>query len=468
MTLHHSIKMRLLLAATVAMTAATAHAQALQTAYFDDGFLYRHTLNPAMGNDRNFVAVPALGNVNADMHGNLSYKDIVRDNPLYPGQSGKKKTTFMNPYLSDPLDGFSTGWNRTGAEATLTVLAGGFKAWGGYNTVELNARSTTHVKLPYELFRFAVNTGNDNYDIGDLYANTQDYVELALGHSRDLNKKWRVGAKVKLLLGIADADVSMTGVRAKLTGSTWTLTGDAAAHMSMKGWKYKVGQKDYKAQSGSYTYINDVDVDGAGIGGVGLATDLGAVYRPDTHWEVSAALLDLGFIHWSNDCYATNADKTFSFDGFHDTGVKSSQGNTADDQWDKYSDQIAQFYNMQDQGDRGGRTTMLAGRLNVGAAYTLPGYDKLRLGLLSATRFWGEHTWTECRLGATWKPLSWIDGAVSFSAGTDPVNMGWVVNIHPKGFNMFVGMDRLPGTMSKEMIPVGGNASLSMGMNVTF
>lgn len=464
---HHLLSRQLLVAA-LALTAAAGHAQALQTGYFVDGFLYRHTLNPAMGNDQNYVAVPALGNVNVDMHGNLSYKDIVRDNPLYPTQSDKKKTTFMNPYLSDPLDGFSNGWNRTGAEATLTVLSGGFKAWGGYNTVELNARSTTHVKLPYELFRFAVNTGNDTYDIGDLYANTQNYVELAFGHSRDINKQWRVGAKLKLLLGVADADVSMKDVTATLTGNKWTVTGDAAAHMSMKGWRYKTKQKDYKAQTGSYTYINDIDVDGAGIGGVGVAADLGAVFRPDSHWEVSAALLDLGFIRWSNDCYATNADKTFSFDGFHDTGVNSSEGNTADDQWDKYSDQIAQFYNLQDKGDQGGRTTMLAGRLNLGASYTVPGYEKLKVALLSATRFWGEHTWTECRLGAAWAPLSWIDGAVNLSAGTDPVNMGWVVNIHPKGFNVFVGMDRLLGKTSKEMIPLGGNASLSMGMNVTF
>lgn len=464
---HHIISLCQLLL-VLALAPVSAYAQGLRSAYFTDGYLYQHTLNPAMGNDQNYVAIPALGNINAEAHGNFGYEDIVRDNPLYPTESSKKKTSFMNPYLSDPLKGFNKSWNRVGADANITLLSGGFKAWGGYNTVEINAKSSSNVKLPYELFRFAVDAGNDTYNIGDLYVNSQNYVEIALGHSRNINRQWRVGAKVKLLLGIADADVKMKDVTANLTGDSWTLHGDAQAHMSMKGWKYKTEEKEYKAQAGSYSYINDVDVDGAGIGGVGLAADLGAVFRPDKYWEVSAALLDLGFIHWSNDCYATNRDKDFIFDGFHDTGVKSNQGNTADDQWDKYSDQIAQFYNLQDEGDKGSRTTMLSARMNIGVRYTLPSYEKMHFGLLSATRFCGKHTWTEGRLSANWEPLNWLDGGVNLAANTFSTSMGWIINVHPKGFNVFFGMDHLIGKVSKEMIPLSSNASLSMGMNVTF
>ena len=45
---------------------------------------------------------------------------------------------------------------------------------------------------------------------------------------------------------------------------------------------------------------------------------------------------------------------------------------------------------------------------------------------------------------------------------------GWVVNIHPKGFNFFVGMDRLLGKVSKQGIPLNSNTSVSMGMNITW
>ena len=468
MQTHHNFFQRLLTLPVTMLLAVPTFAQGLRSAYFTDGYLYQHTLNPAMGNDQNYVALPALGNINAETHGNFGYEDLVRDNPLYPTESDKKKTSFLNPYLSDPLKGFNKSWNRVGADVSLTLLSGGFKAFGGYNTVEINAKSSTNVKLPYELFRFAADVGNDTYNIGDLFVNSQNYVEIALGHSRDINSKWRVGAKLKVLLGVADADVKMQNVTAQLTGDSWTLHGDAQAHMSMKGWKYKTATKEYKSQEGSYSYINDVDVDGAGIGGVGLAADLGTVFRPDKYWEVSAALLDVGFIHWSNDCYATNTDKDFTFSGFHDTGVTSSEGNTADDQWDKYSDQIAQFYNLQDKGDQGSRTTMLSARMNIGVRYTLPVYEKLHFGLLSATRFCGKHTWTEGRLSANWEPLCWLDGGVNLAANIFSTSMGWVVNVHPKGFNVFFGMDHLIGKVSKEMIPLSSNASFSMGMNVTF
>jgi hypothetical protein len=46
--------------------------------------------------------------------------------------------------------------------------------------------------------------------------------------------------------------------------------------------------------------------------------------------------------------------------------------------------------------------------------------------------------------------------------------MGWLVNIHPKGFNFFIGMDHILGKTTKEFIPMTSNASLAMGMNITW
>lgn len=451
------------------MTAATtgATAQAPNSGYFTDDYKYRHDLNPAYGNDQNYIAIPVLGSVNVKTMGNFGYEDVVRDNPLYPTQSDKRKTTFLNPYLNDPLSGFSDSWNRIGVQADIAILSAGFKAFGGYNTVEINSRTTANIKLPYELLNFATNMGNGDYDIGDISANAQSFVELAFGHSRKIGDNWRVGGKLKFLFGIADADLKMKDVKAHLTGDTWTIEADAQAHMSMKGFTYKSEAKDYNdPDRGSYERVNDVDVDGAGLGGFGMAVDLGATYTLD-NWEFSAALLDLGFISWSNDMYATNRDKVFTFDGFHDIGVHSND-NPIDDATDSYGDQISDFYNLQDQGDKGSRTTGIGARMNFGVSYTLPMYDKMKFGLLSATRFLDTHTWTEGRLSANWAPLKWLDGNVNLGVNTYTASFGWLINVHPKGFNFFVGMDHLLGKVSNEMIPLSSNAALSMGFNVTF
>ena len=86
----------------------------------------------------------------------------------------------------------------------------------------------------------------------------------------------------------------------------------------------------------------------------------------------------------------------------------------------------------------------------------------------AVTRFNGDYSWTEGRLSANWEPLKWIDGGVNFAVNSFSASMGWVLNIHPKGYNLFIGMDRLLGAMSKDGVPKGSNYSVAMGMNFTW
>ena len=240
--------------------------------------------------------------------------------------------------------------------------------------------------------------------------------------------------------------------------------------MSMKGFRYLSETKEYKDETkGNYERVNDIDIDGAGLGGFGLALDLGAVYKINQDWTVNAALLDVGFISWSNDMQAVNSGKPFIFEGFNDIDVSSKDAPTSmKNQGHGYSDQLADFANLKDNGDQGGRTTGIGATLNLGAEYNLPVYRKMTFGFLSSTRFNGPYTWTEARLSANWTPLNWLDGGMSFAVNSFTTSMGWVLNIHPKGYNFFIGMDHLLGKTSKEMIPLSSNASVALGMAVSF
>jgi len=460
---------KIILVATCMLSVVTATAQSLNSAYFTEDYKYRHTMNPAFGNEQSYVAIPALGNVNIRTQANFGYDAIVMSNPNPYGN--KTMTTFLHPNIdaATALDGFASGNNRIIGNVGVTILSAGFKAWGGYNTIELNTKVSFGASLPYELFEFAKNTGNKNYNIGDINVGAMSYAELAFGHSRQLSEKLRAGAKLKVLLGIARADLEMTGVEAQLNDANrWLITADAKADVSMKGFTYKQKDKEYKQKPGSYQYVNDVDVDGAGVSGFGMAVDLGASYKLNDDWQFSAALLDLGFISWSNDVQARNISQQFEFGGFHDAEISKSSDNSFKNQGQAYSDQIAEFANLQDQGDQGGRTTGIGTTLNVGAEYTLPMYRKLSFGLLSNTRFQGDYSWTEGRLSANWKPLRWLDGGMSVAVGSFGTSAGWLLNIHPKGFNFFVGMDHILGKQSKEGIPLSTKASLNLGMNITW
>lgn len=450
----------------------SAAAQTINSAYFTEDYKFRHMLNPAFGNEQNYVSIPALGNISVNTHGNFGYRDVIMSNPMYPSLSSKKMTTFLNPYISaeDALSGFSTGNNRITGDVSLTILSAGFKAFGGYNTIEINSRTTTGVSLPYELFEFAKNTGNHSYDIGDINAHAQSFAEIAFGHSRQINDKLRLGAKLKVLVGLGRADVKMRNMKADLTAEDkWTITGEATADVSMKGFSYVSEEKEYNIEgSGTYERVNDVDLDGVGVGGFGMAIDLGGVYEINEDWTVSASVLDLGFISWTNDMLAENRSKSFVFNGFHDVSVTSDRGEEIDTKVDRYGDQLADFANLTDMGDKGGRSTGIGATINVGVEYTLPVYRKVSFGALCTSRINGAYSWTEGRLSANYAPLNWLDGGVSFAVNSFTTSMGWVLNLHPKGYNFFIGMDHILGKTSKEMIPLSSNASLTVGMNITW
>ncbi len=465
--------MKGLMAACLLGATASATAQSLNTAYYTRDYMYRHDMNPAFGNDHGYFAIPVLGNTNVNMQSNFGYEALFYKNPQYGTVEGAKKTTtFMNPYISneEALKGFSKGTNRLTASLDMTILSLGFKGFGGYNTIELASRSNLGMSLPYDLFAFAKNTGNECYEIGNVDMMAQSYVELGFGHSHDINEKLRVGAKAKILLGVGRADLRIRDMKADLSQSDkWTLTaGKIETNVSMAGFSYGSEEKDYNSRDESYDRVNDLDVDGWGIGGFGLAFDFGAIYKINEDWTVNAAVKDLGFIKWTKTQQATSATNSFEFEGFHDVSVTSDKDNTIDDQLDKYDDQLADFVNLHDDGEVGGRTTGIGATVNVGATYNLPAYRKITFGALSTTRINGTFSWTEGRVSANWEPLKWIDGGVSFAVNSYTTSVGWVLNIHPAGFNFFLATDHILGSVSKEYIPLSGNANVALGMNIAF
>ena len=442
-------------------------AQELQTAYFSDSYLYRHDLNPAFDNEEGYFSIPFLGNINAGMLSNFRYDDVVRDNPLYPDRSDKKKTTFMNPYLRNGLKGFSSGDNVMNGNLKLNIVSVGFKKWGGYNTIELNARAKANTSIPYKLFEFAVNTDNRHFDIGDVSADAQAFVELSMGHSHQVDEKLRLGGKVKLLVGAGNASVEMKNVVADFQDANkWTISADAKSQVNMKGFKYLSKSKEYNAKDGTYKYVDDVDIDGAGVSGFGAAIDFGAVYKLNDELTLSAAIQDLGAVLWTNNYVAVNDAKTFTFDGFHDVSIDSQSGNVLDDQADTYTDQLLDFAHLRDKGDDGLRITGIGANLNLGLRYVVPTFNMLRLGLLGTAHIDGPYSWTEGRLSANISPVKWFDGSVSLAVNSFVSSFGLFANFHTKGFNFFVGMDHLMGTVSKEMIPLSGNGNVAFGFNV--
>ena len=456
---------RTLLLGIVCLSAyANIYAQNSQSGYFVDGYLYRHEINPAIANEQGYVALPAVGNINVAMRGNIAFDNILRN-------VNGKTTTFLNPAVSaSDFMGNLSDVNKTMAYIRIDVLSVGFKGLGGYNTFGVDVRSNAGINIPKSLFSLAKEgPQNQTYDIGDLSADANAYAEIAVGHSHRINDKLRIGVTLKFLLGGADMEANFDKAQLTLGDNAYTAITNATVNASMKGLTYKTEttERGPEGHKTPHTYVNDLDVDGTGLNGFGLALDLGAQYRLTEDWELSASILDLGFIEWNNNMQAsTNGDRQFTTNQYI-FNADDDAGNSFSKEFDRLGEGLAALYELQDNGDMGKRTTGLAATFNLGASYTLPSYKALSFGLLNTTRM-GKYGWTDFRLSANWAPARLFSASVSFAAGTYGTSFGWMANFHPNGINLFLAMDRTMGQLAKQGFPLSGNAHFNMGLNIPF
>ena len=466
----------MIVVAVLGMT-STAAAQNLQSGYFVDGFLYRHEMNPAFANEQNYVAMPALGNLNLNLNSNLRVDDVLYrvDTP-----KGRRTALFLHPSVSagEFLANINEK-NRVSQNLKLQILGGGFSAWGGYNTVAINARENLYVKFPGELLELAKNgLENKTYDLSNINAHADAYVEMAFGHSRQFTDQLRLGAKLKFLFGIANVDASVERAELQLNNDYYTGVTNATIHASMNDLKYEM-KKKMRGMSGSeveHTYVGGVDDSKFGVSGFGVAVDLGGEYKIDDNWKVSAALLDFGFIGYSHDFQAsTRGDQEVNTSRYKDGEERlfgfdddADNDNSFDNAMDRLTNDLAYLYELQDDGDKGGRTKWLGATLNLGGEYKPDFYDKITFSLLNSTRIAGKYSWTDFRIGANWAPVKAFSASVNLAFGTYGTSFGWLLNAHPNGFNFFIGMDHMMGKLAKQGLPLSGRAQFSMGINFPF
>lgn len=436
-----------------------AMAQNTNSGYFVEEYTYRHQLNPAFGNENEYVSLPALGNFNVALNGNLNLTDVLYN-------VNGKTTTFLNPMVSvEELMSNLEDKNTLGVNLKMDILSIGFKGLGGYNTIGINARVNENTTIPKALFSLAKEgVTNTTYDITDFNAYATAYVEVALGHSRNINEHLRIGATLKFLVGAGNVDAEFEKAQLTLGENAWNAVTNATIQSSIKGMSYTHA----KNNNTGHEYVDGIDVDKAGIGGYGAAIDLGAIYTLNEDWEFSASVLDLGFIQWSETHVAsTNGDQTFTTADYT-FNVNDDATNSFDNEMDKLKDDISALYELNDMGDSGSRIKKLGATVNVGVRYSMPFYRKLSVGLLSSTRFQGDYSSTECRLSANIAPCKIFSAGVNVVTGTYGTGYGWLINFHPKGFNLFLGMDRTVTKLAKQGVPLSSNASVNLGINFPF
>lgn len=437
-----------------------ATAQMTYSGYFLENYDYRFQMNPAFGNDKGFVSLPALGNLNMNVHGNLHVTDVVYS-------LNGKTVLFTNPGISDSeaMSKFGAK-NRLGSGEKVDILSVGFKGIGGYNTVSLSAVANVDVSVPGSFFSLAKEgVTNSTYEVENMFGNVNGYVQLALNHSRDIRQVpgLRVGAALKVLVGAGSFDFRFNEAKLILGENEWIARSNAEVYASVGGFKYKM---DHSNETGK-DYVSGGEIDKFKPTGFGLGLDLGAEYKWND-FKFSAAVLDLGFMNWGKTQKAsTNGTQEFTTDAFHFSADNDAE-NSFDNEWNRLTDDVARLYQMTEVEEISSYTRALSATLNFAAQYELPQYRRLHFGLLNSTKINGKYTWTQFRLSANVQPVNCFSADVNVVAGTYGIGFGWLLNFHATGFNLFMGMDQIFAKTAKQGIPLNSNAAVNFGINFPF
>ena len=437
----------------------SANAQFLRTSYFMEGTHYRQQLNPALTPTKGYFNLPVIGAVNATVGStSLGYQDII--DIIDDGDDFYTKPDFMNRLKDN---------NKLNVNFSTEILSAGWYKGKNFWSFNIGLRTDIGANLTKNMFTFLnemetveENWRNSNYDISGQQLNINAYTEIGLGLSRQINSRLTVGARVKALLGIGNMELKLNRVAMSAnlpsdqqinqwsSESYWnSMTPSQAAQAAQElkdkfnnyhanltvGAELKSSFKGLELQEEEgKDYVTDFDFDSGklGIAGYGFGIDLGASYKILDNLTVSASVLDLGFISWSKSSTkiaSANPDpidiKGSTYIGMinvNDPQTVMNAVNQLQTDAQGYMDRVTNGdvldYDMLqlEVGDaKESRKSRLASTLVLGAEYGFFN-NKLAVGVLSTTRFVQPDALTELTFSANYRPKSWFNVALSYSA----------------------------------------------------
>ncbi len=437
----------------------SANAQFLRTSYFMEGTHYRQQLNPALTPTKGYFNLPVIGAVNATVGStSLGYQDII--DIIDDGDDFYTKPDFMNRLKDN---------NKLNVNFSTEILSAGWYKGKNFWSFNIGLRTDIGANLTKNMFTFLnemetveENWRNSNYDISGQQLNINAYTEIGLGLSRQINSRLTVGARVKALLGIGNMELKLNRVAMSAnlpsdqqinqwsSESYWnSMTPSQAAQAAQElkdkfnnyhanltvGAELKSSFKGLELQEEEgKDYVTDFDFDSGklGIAGYGFGIDLGASYKILDNLTVSASVLDLGFISWSKSSTkiaSANPDPIDIKGSTYANMVDPNNPNTVINAVNQLQNDAQGYMDRVTNGDvldydmlqlevsdaKESRKSRLASTLVLGAEYGFFN-NKLAVGVLSTTRFVQPDALTELTFSANYRPKSWFNVALSYSA----------------------------------------------------
>jgi hypothetical protein len=335
-------------------------------------------------------------------------------------------------------DSFGVNINQLGAifsrdnylslNADVELLNFGFKVGKNYFHASSTFKNDFRLSYPGDAFDLLFQ-GNGGQNVGRTFnfnfgVDAMQTLDFAVGYSREVTNKLTVGGRVKRILGISTItternDVSFT---TRESDFAYLVKSDIAINSaSIYGNILADSNVNFEPPSSLSEITN---------GGWGL--DLGAVYNITKRIEVSASIVDLGYINWESNTTryeSENPGNEFVFEGFE---FEEIFGDSADigESFQNLADSIIDAFNLDSSGQNF--------RQQLFTEFYLGGNFHLTKNHNAGLLFYGTFYNRKLRPGVT---LSWnsrlsrifsISASASMMAGTvRNVGLGAALNLGP-------------------------------------
>ncbi len=305
-------------------TAINITAQTSSVLYFMN-LPQRTSLNPAFQpSGRTYVGLSGISDLSIRIDNNfLSFSGLFSN-----GIISDSTFTILKP--GEDLDKFLAGLGRNNSlepQAGIQLLGLAFTVGDDLRiSFDITERTDANFVIPGDLIRLGIQGNEDfigrNIDLSSMRADVKYYHEIGLGASKNINEKLRVGARLMLLSGVVSGHLTNNGMTLKVNDDfTHTVNADLALNVSapvtftrdaIEGVIDNVHFNEEQFGEG-----NDYVSYALGFANPGLGIELGAEYRFNDMFAVSAALTDIGFITWKRDRSEIYVTKSFEFNGLN-------------------------------------------------------------------------------------------------------------------------------------------------------
>ena len=434
-----------------------------------------HLMNPAIkpGNKFN-IGLPVISGINFGFGNNF----LNLDNLFTPGDT----ISSWPPadFNVDKLAGSLKDNNTIFADANIQLFGLGFMIGQDLNIFfDVTDRVEVKTIFPKEIMKLYI-SGYDQFlnqtiNLSGLNMRAQYFREVGVGFSKDVTGKLRVGAKAKLLFGVASLNFDNRALSLKINNDfSQTITADASLDIS---GKQRINTLKDDLSSGGKIGQFFRDYLKTPFSNTGLGIDLGAVYTINNMLSVSAAVTDIGYINWKDDLKSYEANTTFGFQGISLEDIVNKIP-SVDSLLKAIADTVKNSF--LENATPAAYKTFLPTNVTIGANLNL--YSVVSLGVLSNTKIYAGHVKEAFTLSANAYLGKIFSASLSYTmANYSYNNFGFGMSFKAGPGQIYLIADKIPVNWSKLYMEKGGGGysaiplpenwnmmSFQMGFNISF